>query len=184
MMPELDGFDVLDQMRTNPYTLGVPVVILTNKVLNLDDIQRIEQHTRVIVQNKGVLIDEEMVAALHRSLFGEDVLPPETSTLVKRAVAYLHQNYTRPLKRWEIAEAVGASENYLSRVFKQELGLSPWDYLNRFRVQQAQELFRRTPDSVQQIAAQVGFKDSKYFSRVFRKLTGLSPSEFRTQSKS
>jgi two-component system response regulator YesN len=93
----------------------------------------------------------------------------------------LHQNYKRPLKRWEVAEAVGASENYLSRVFNQELGLSPWYYLNRFRVNQAKELFRRTQGGVQQIAGQVGFNDPKYFSRVFRQQTGLSPSEFRKQ---
>ena len=128
-----------------------------------------------------MLVDEEIVAVLHRSLFGTESLPPQTSTLVKRAVAYLHQNYTRPLKRWEVADAVGASENYFSRVFNQELGLSPWDYLNRFRVNQAKELFRRTQDNVKCVAGQVGFKDPKYFSRVFSKLTGLSPSEFRDQ---
>jgi transcriptional regulator GlxA family with amidase domain len=161
----------------------VPVVILTSKVLNLDDIKRIERHTGVVVQSKGVLADEEIIAALHRSLFGAESLPPQTSALVKRAVVYMHQNYTRPLARWEIAEAVGVSERYLSRLFKQELGLSPWDYLNRFRVGQAKELFRRTQGSVKGIARQVGFKDPKYFSRVFHKLTGLSPSEFREQSK-
>jgi AraC-like DNA-binding protein/DNA-binding response OmpR family regulator len=184
MMPEMDGFDVLDRMRANPHTLAVPVVILTSKVLNLDDIKRIEQHIGVVLQSKGVLSDDEIVAALHRSLFGAESLPPQTSKLVKQAVAYMHQNYTRPLKRWEIAEAVGASENYFSRVFNQELGLSPWDYLNRFRVNQAKELFRRTEGSVKCVAGQVGFKDPKYFSRVFSKLTGLSPIEFRDQSNS
>jgi transcriptional regulator GlxA family with amidase domain len=91
----------------------------------------------------------------------------------------MHQNYFRPLARWEIAEAIGVSENYFSRLFKQELGLSPWDYLNRFRISQAKELLRRTDGSVKTVASQVGFKDQKYFSRVFHKLTGLSPSEFR-----
>ena len=182
-MPEMDGFYVLDQIRANPATLAVPVVILTSKVINLDDIQRIERHTGVVLQSKGVLANDEIVAALHRSLFGTEALPPQTSMLVKRAVAYMHQNYTRPLKRWEVAEAVGASENYFSRVFSQELGLSPWDYLNRFRINQAKELFRRTPDNVKCIAVQVGFKDPKYFSRVFSKLTGLSPSEFREHSQ-
>jgi len=179
MMPEMDGFDVLDRMRADPRTLAVPVVILTSKVLNLDDIKRIERHTRVVVQSKGVLVDAEIVATLHRSVFGAESLPPQTSALVKRAVAYMHQNYARPLARWEIAEAIGVSENYFSRLFKQELDLSPWDYLNRFRVSQAKELLRRTDGSVKCIAGQVGFKDQKYFSRVFHKLTGLSPSEFR-----
>ena len=184
MMPEMDGFDVLDRMRANRHTLAVPVIILTSKVLNLDDIQRIEQHTHVVLHSKGILVDEEIIAALHYSLFGTEALPPQTSALVKRAVANLHQNYARPLKRWEVAEAVGVSESYLSRVFKQELGLSPWEYLNRFRVSQAKELIRRTQGSVKSIAIQVGFKDPRYFSRVFRKLTGFSPNKFREQPKS
>jgi len=179
MMPRMDGFDTLDRMRADPRTQAVPVVILTNKVLNLNDIKRIEQHARVVVQSKDILDDHEIIAALHHALFGTETLPPQTSALVKRAVAYLHQNYTRPLKRWEIAEAIGVSENYLSRVFNQELGLSPWDYLNRFRVCRAKELFRRTQGSIKDVADQVGFKDQKYFSRVFHKLTNLSPSEFK-----
>lgn len=183
MMPEMDGFDVLERMRTDPRTQAVPVVILTSRVLNLDDIKRIERHTRVVVQSKGILASDEMIAALHRSLFGSEALPPQTSALVKRAVAYMHQHYARPLARWEIAEAIGVSENYLSRVFNQELGLSPWDYLNRFRISQAKELFRRTQGSVKSVANQVGFKDQKYFSRVFHKLIGLSPNEFKEHPK-
>jgi signal transduction histidine kinase/AraC-like DNA-binding protein len=181
MMPKMDGFDTLDRMRADPRTQAVPVVILTSKVLNLDDIKRIEQHARVVVQSKDILDNQEIIAALHQSLFDADTLPPQTSAIVKRAVAYLHQNYARPLKRWEVAEAIGVSENYLSRVFSQELGLSPWDYLNRFRVLRAKELFRSTKGSIKSVAEQVGFKDQKYFSRVFHKLTGLSPSEFREQ---
>ncbi len=179
MMPDLDGFDVLDRMRADPRTRQVPVVILSNKLITLDDVKRLEQHALVTLQSKGVLSDAEIAAALNRALFGSETLPQQTSALVKRAVAYLHQNYTRPLARWEIAEAIGVSEDYLSRVFKGELGLAPWDYLNRYRIYQAQELLRRTSDSIRAIAHQVGFKDQAYFSRVFRHLTGVSPQAFR-----
>lgn len=182
MMPEMDGFDVLDRMRADPRTRHVPVVILSSKLLTLDDIKRLEQHALVTLQSKGILCEAEIAATLNRALFGTDALPPQTSALVKRAVAYLHQNYARPLSRWEIAEAIGVSEDYLSRVFNRELGLSPWDYLNRYRIYQAQELLRRTNDSIHSIARQVGFKDQAYFSRVFRNITGKSPNEFRQNS--
>jgi len=66
-------------------------------------------------------------------------------------------------------------------VFNRELGLSPWDYLNRYRIYQAKELLRRTSDSIRAIARQVGFKDQAYFSRVFRKVTGVSPKAFRDE---
>jgi AraC-like DNA-binding protein len=102
----------------------------------------------------------------------------------KQAIAYLHQNYTRPISRWEIAEAVGVSEDYLSRIFNRELNISPWDYLNRYRVLQSKQLLLNTTDSIGAIAHQVGFKDQAYFSRVFHKVTGVSPQVFRETSVS
>jgi signal transduction histidine kinase/AraC-like DNA-binding protein/DNA-binding response OmpR family regulator len=179
VMPGMGGAEVLDWMRADPRLRQVPVVILSSKLLNLDDVKRIERHARVTLHSKGVLSEEETIAALNQALFGGDALPPHTSALVKRALAYLHQNYMRPLARWEIAEAVGVSEDYLSRVFSRELDLSPWDYLNRYRIQRAKDLLRQTNDSIRSIAHQVGFKDQAYFSRVFRKQTGSAPNEYR-----
>jgi AraC-like DNA-binding protein len=116
---------------------------------------------------------------LNRALFGADTLPQHTSALVKRTVAFLHQNYSRPLSRWELSKSLGISEDYLSRVFDRELGLSPWDYLNRYRILQAKTLLQNTPNSIRMIAHQVGFRDQSYFSRVFHKFTGQSPQAFR-----
>lgn len=183
VMPEMSGADVLDQMRTDPRLRQVPVIILSNKLLTLEDVKRLEQHSHVILQSKGVWSNEEMVVALNRSLFGGESLPPQTSILVKRAVAFLHQNFNRPLSRWEVADAVGASEDYLSRVFTRELDISPWDYLNRFRILRAQMLLRSSLYSIAEIAHQVGFKDQAYFSRVFNKITGSSPNEYRSGTR-
>jgi AraC-like DNA-binding protein len=160
----------------------VPVVILSGRQLSLSDVKRLEQHAAVTLQSKGILSEQEIIASLHRSLFDDEALPPQTSALAKRAVAYLHQNYDRPLARWEIAEGLGLSEDYLSRVFNRELGLSPWDYLNRYRVAQARELLRLTHDSLNHIGRRVGFSDPAYFSRVFRRIMGMSPSAYRKQA--
>jgi len=179
IMPGMEGTDVLDWMRADPRLRQVPVIILSSKLLTFDDIKRLEQHAQVILQSKGILSDEETIATLRRVLFEGEALSPYTSALVKRALAYLHQEYRRTIARWELAEAAGVSEDYLSRVFSRELGLSPWEYLNRYRIFQAKELLRTTAASVSAIAEQVGFHDSKYFSRVFRNLTGVGPKEFR-----
>ena len=179
VMPNLSGADVLDRMRAEATLRQVPVIVLSNKVLSLDDVKRIESHTRVTLQSKGIWSNEETVTALNRAIFGTDNLPAHTSALVKQAVAYLHQNYTRPVSRWEIAEAVGASEDYLSRVFNHELNISPWEYLNRYRVLRSKQLLLNTTETVGSIARQVGFKDQAYFSRVFHKVAGVSPQGFR-----
>lgn len=137
-------------------------------------VKQIESHTRVTLQTKGIWFDSETILALNRAIFGTDTLPAHTSGLVKQAIAYLHQNYTRSISRWEIAEAVGVSEDYLSRVFNRELIISPWDYLNRYRVIQSKHLLLHTTDTVGIIAHQVGFRDQAYFSCVFHKVTGIS----------
>jgi AraC-like DNA-binding protein len=140
-------------------------------------------YARVTFQSKKMLSDEEAVALLRKILRPNEALPQPTSVLVKAAIAYLHQNYALPVSRQEIARAVGVSSNYLSRIFHQEVGLSAWDCLNRFRILKAQELLRNSPDTITAIAARVGFDDSAYFSRVFRKHTGQSPQSFRQMEK-
>jgi signal transduction histidine kinase/AraC-like DNA-binding protein len=179
VMPGLSGADVLDQMRANPNLRQVPVIILSNKILSLEDVKRIEKHTHVTLQSKGIWSEGETIAALNRAIFGTDTLPVQTSGLVKQAVAYFHQNYARPISRWEIAEAIGVSEDYLSRVFNRELNISPWDYLNRYRILHAKHYLLNSTENISAIARQVGFKDQAYFSRVFHKITGMSPQAFR-----
>ena len=61
------------------------------------------------------------------------------------------------------------SENYLTHIFHQELGVSLWDYLNRYRVLPEKELLQQTHDSIAYISTLVGFDDPAYFSRVFRR---------------
>ncbi|MCA9974384.1 MAG: DNA-binding response regulator, partial [Anaerolineales bacterium] len=179
MMPEMDGFEVLERMRLDERTRLVPVVILSGRQLSLADIRRLERYTAVTLRSKDVFTQDEIATSVHQALFGDDALPPQTSALAKQAVAYLHQNYTRPLTRQEIADDLGMSEDYFSRTFNKELGISPWDYLNRYRVAQAKSLLQTTSDSVQKIAHRVGFTDPAYFSRVFRKIVGQSPSAYR-----
>ena len=64
-----------------------------------------------------------------------------------------------------------------------EMGISPWDYLNRFRIQKAKELLLLTEESITAISAEVGFEDVGYFGRVFRKVAGLSPRAFRLHNQ-
>jgi signal transduction histidine kinase/ABC-type sugar transport system substrate-binding protein/AraC-like DNA-binding protein len=178
LMPEVNGFEVLEYVRSQPRSRGVPVVVISGKLLTFDDIQRLN-YNRTSLLPKGLLSETETVVFLEQAKTESAPLPQPTSQLVKQCLAYLHQNYSEPLRRKGIAEAIGVSENYLSQIFRQEMTISPWDYLNRYRIQKAKALLLDSPDKVTAIAAKVGFNDSAYFSRVFHKHTGKSPQEFR-----
>lgn len=178
MMPEVDGFAVLEQVRSQPQTRQVPVVVISGKLLTYEDIQRLN-HLRTGLLTKEILTAEEAARLLER--VGEGALPlsQPTSLLVRQGLAFMHQSYAQPINRKEIAAAVGVTENYFSQIFHQEITLSPWDYLTRLRIQRAKELLISSTETITRIATQVGFNDSGYFSRVFRKQMGVSPMEFR-----
>lgn len=178
MMPEVDGFDVLESVRGNARTRNVPVIIISGKLLNYEDIQRLN-HFKTVFASKDVLTERETADLLYQLTDDSTLHPLPTSKLIKQALGFLHQNFDHPIKRQDIASAVGVNPNYLNRIFRQEMRLSPLEYLNRLRIRKAKELLSQTQDTVTRIASQVGFDDAAYFSRVFHRLTGKSPQQFR-----
>jgi signal transduction histidine kinase/AraC-like DNA-binding protein len=182
MMPDVDGFQVLERLRSDVKTALIPVIIITGKILSYEDVKRLDA-PKVILQTKGVLSEAESVAEIQRVLTGSSTLPQPTAMLVKQASAYIQQNYTRSFSLEELAETIGVSRSYLSRIFKMDTGISPWDYLNRFRIQKAKELLLLTDESITAIAAGVGYEDVGYFGRVFHDIAGRSPRAYRQQGR-
>ncbi len=78
-----------------------------------------------------------------------------------------------------LAKETGYGHSQLYALFKRELGMSPNDYRQRFRIKQSCRRLIETDRSVTEISFELGFSSSQYFSRVFRKYVGTSPSEYR-----
>ena len=104
--------------------------------------------------------------------------------VVRKIAAQMVAQYTEDLSRDAIAEAAGVSADYMTRLFRQDTGLTPWQFLRRYRVAQAQKLLLGTDLSITQIAKAVGFNDSAYFSRVFSQEAGKSPQQYRKSANS
>jgi len=178
MMPELDGFGVLERMQTEETIRHVPVIVLTGQVLTEEDVARLNRGVAAVL-SKGVFSAEETLAHVERALARTRNLSSEMQRLVRKAVAYIHGHYTEPIAREDVARYVGVSEDYLTRCFRQEMGVTPMAYLNRYRVKQARALLAAGEKNVTEVAFAVGFSDSNYFSRVFRQEVGMSPSAYR-----
>ena len=83
----------------------------------------------------------------------------------------------------EMLGTLGFSYAHLCRVFHGAFGLSPVEYRNTSRIEQAQTLLRDTNLTIAEIAYRVGFQDPGYFSRKFRKQTRMRPGEARVRLK-
>lgn len=178
MMPEFDGFGILEAMREREVTRQIPVIVLTGKVLTEADMTRLNQGVATVL-SKGVFSLAETLAHIETTLQRGRKLSSEAQRLVRRAMAYIHTHYTEPISRADIARHVALSNDYLTFCFRKELGITPIAYLNRYRVNQAKNLLATTYNNITEIAMEVGFSDSGYFSRVFRREVGMSPDAYR-----
>lgn len=80
-----------------------------------------------------------------------------------------------------LSDAVGASPNYISQTLNDHLGVSFFDFVNRFRVEDAEQLLRKTDTPVTEIALEVGFNSRSTFNAAVRKHRDTSPTEMRRQ---
>ena len=83
------------------------------------------------------------------------------------------------LNSQSLADHFSLSSAYLSRVFRQETSTSLTDYINRKRIERAQELLKEQDLLIKDITMQTGFSTEKYFYVVFRKITGITPKQYR-----
>ncbi len=178
MMPEMDGFEVLHAMRENRQTRDIPVIVITGKVLTEDDMARLNRGVATVM-SKGMFSPEETLTHLEAALKRKHRLSYQAQALVRKAMAYIHSHYADPITRDDLARYVGMSHDYLTYCFRQELGMTPIAYLNRYRVLQAQHLLLETDKTITTIALEVGFSSSSYFSRMFRHYVGRTPEAYR-----
>lgn len=177
-MPELDGFGVLEAMRASDLTREIPVIVVSGKSLTETEMIRLNEGVAVVLK-KGLFSMEETLRHIDSALERKRRLSMDAQRLVRMAMAYLHEHFSGPISRWDLAQYVCISEDYLTYCFRQELGTTPMQYLQRYRVNQAKPLLKNSQKSITEIALEVGFTDSGYFSRVFRRQTGMSPEAFR-----
>ncbi len=177
-MPVMDGFEVLEAMRAMETTRKIPVIVVTGKVLTEAEMERLNQGVAAVLA-KGLFSVEETIGHISTALEQKRLISGEAKRLVRLAMVFLHKNYSEPISRRDIAKHIGITEDHLTFCFRQELGITPILYLQRYRINQAKRLLKESNLSITKIAFNVGFSDSGYFSRIFRRETGMSPEKFR-----
>lgn len=96
-----------------------------------------------------------------------------------RAIRYIEENYTKNVRVSDIAELLKIDRSHLFRLFKEDLQISPQQYIIKFRLNKACTLLRSSDFTLSEISELLQFSDPMYFARIFKKHLGISPSEYR-----
>lgn len=203
LMPKLDGYAVLSQLRQVATTATIPFIFITAKaekadrrqgmLLGADDYLikpftaeemlevvsvRLEKHA--ILQayyNNDCQFSKRTMASegseRETDLFFPNV--PEHSEVFK----FIEANYNRGITLCDVAKAVGYSPAYLTNKVKRETGHTVNRWIIERRMAQALFLLGSTKQSIEQIAEAVGYQNTCYFFRQFRQHKGTTPQAWR-----
>jgi transcriptional regulator GlxA family with amidase domain len=106
------------------------------------------------------------------------------SPAVQQIKHYLDQHIEDHVTLEQLSNIVCMTTRHINRVFKQELGTTPYNYLLERKIDSARNLLMNTNLPIAAIAGKLRFTDSFYFSNIFKKKTGLSPLNYRKEKPS
>ncbi|QJD80502.1 hybrid sensor histidine kinase/response regulator transcription factor [Spirosoma rhododendri] len=199
LMPELDGYELCRQLKENPATSYIPILLLTAKSAAESRLQGLSagaddyltkpfqvDELRWRVRNR---LEQQHRTRLHlrSQLLGEGHVPvasPEPADEFMNTVygAIRDQLNDAKFGVGDLADAVGLSRMHLNRKLKTLTGLSPNELIRTVRLNRAGELLLEQT-SVSSVAYAVGFDNPAYFSKVFKEHYGVTPSEFVEQHR-
>jgi AraC-like DNA-binding protein len=119
----------------------------------------------------------EVLFPMHRQI-SEEIGKNSTKVAVHLVCNHIKNDPGAPHSLTDCAELVGMSPSYLSRVFKQEVGMSFVEYVMEYKVEEAKRLLTETEYSVTDIAIAVGYSE-RNLNRAFQRYVGMSPKQYR-----
>jgi signal transduction histidine kinase/DNA-binding response OmpR family regulator len=192
MMPEKDGFEVCEHLKTNELTDHIPIIMLTAKATFEDRItglshgadayltkpfEKAELLTRI---EQLILLRKKMLSKFEKTgierLLNKNVKNSETKFLEK-IISVVHENITQTdFSPVQLAQKLNFSESQLYRKLKATSGKSTAVFIRSIRLQKAKDLIQTTDKTISEVAYDVGFNDPSYFSRAFKEEFGATPS--------
>jgi DNA-binding response OmpR family regulator len=197
LMPGTDGFAVCARLKADERTAGIPVIFLSAAMETEDKLRGFaaggadyitkpfceqEVLARVFVQ----LGDRPRLEALTSQSVEESIGGSASASAAQRdlrmfnqAVAILTRQLTDPPTGLELAHSVGTNQQRLTRIFREQVGMSAYEYLPQLRLERGRGLLHDTDLQVQLIADRVGYRNAGDFTRAFRRHFGVTPRQYR-----
>lgn len=159
-------------------------------VVKVRESEEIGQLVRKMIGTKELDLDGQLRRYAYMMMFFSDMiadgeqgkngeLPLQVISYAEYAARYISNHYREKIRIRELAERIGISRSYLVKLMKQEMGMSPQEFLIATRMKRASEFLIRTDDSIRSVADECGYDDALAFSKVFKAKFGVNPSEYR-----
>lgn len=128
------------------------------------------------------VISRRITALLTDLLCAGNESAERKTAITDAAMAYISENLDQPLTIEQMAQHVSLSPYHFSRVFKQETGFSPHEYLLHTRINMAKYMLRGGDLTIKVIAFRCGFSSESSFCTTFKRIEGITPARYRSEN--
>ncbi|MEG1312505.1 MAG: AraC family transcriptional regulator [Romboutsia sp.] len=108
----------------------------------------------------------------------------EKHHIVNSIIKFMNENYMTDISLDKISKNMYLSPVYISKLFKEEIGYSPINYLIKIRLDKSAKLLEDKSYTIKEVAKMVGYNDVYHYSKQFKKHYGITPSKFTNKSVS
>lgn len=152
---------------------------ITEKISDSMDISKLMK----VEGHQSLVYAAEYFRALADSIFKyqQKEYKDRTTDVVFNVKEYIHQHLPDDISLSKIADTVHFNPSYLSRLFKQEIGMNISEYIYSVKLDKAKKQLIESEIRVNDLAASLGFQYAPHFTRFFKRTIGLSPKEYREQ---
>ena len=190
MMPEMDGFQLLQYLKNSPYYQKIPVIMLTARVNPDDRLKALRIGVDAYLTKP--FLEEELLVRIDNLLRNaairmdfetdNDAAESEVSPLewLKMVETYILKNMNKTtISVNTVAQTFGMTRQVFNRRIGKEVGMTALNYIQEIQLNEAQRLLEsKKITSVKEAAAYVGFANAKLFSRKFVERFGKYPSDY------
>ncbi len=185
----LEGAGILsrDPLTNLKYHFVITVAMITRYCIEggLEPEQAYRLSDFYILKLEGCTTPEQ-IGNLHTSMakdFTGKMAALKQETVFSKPVVlcmnYIYAHIKERITVTDLADFTGLSPNYLSRVFKQNLGVSISDYIREKKIEKATHLLRYSNESIVDIANYLSFSSQSHFIQTFESFMGITPKKYR-----
>ncbi len=193
MMPEMNGFEVIESLQSNILTSHIPIVILTaaaEKNIELKGYMKgAVSYLAKPFKNEELVLKIESILSFRRELirrfsddqdihYGEIVCSEKDEKFLTEAVRVVHEHLDDVKFDVDMfCKNMNVSRTLLHTKLKSISGQATTEFIRSIRLKQAYILLKKDSLSISEVAIKCGFNDANYFSKCFKKQYGIFPSK-------
>ena len=157
-----------------------PIKYWHGTVNELENMINKDLNINVVIGASFLRNDPIQINVVYKSLCNRLIDKSKKTNVIIEAQKYINRNYNNEyLSISEIANSLGVSQTYLSRMFKREMGSTFSQYLTNVRIKNAIILMRDPSLRLNEIAELIGYGTQNYFNNIFKRSVGISPEDYK-----